>query len=217
MQQASRNARDALSLIQVAEGGMNEVGNILIRIRELAIQAASDSVGDAERAMLHLEATQLGDEVNRIANSTKYLGTNLLNGTSKDFTFQVGIENDEFNRLHYSSAVVDIRPSTLGIDDLSFETTSDAQDSLSSIDSAILRLHIPRAEVGAIQSRIQATIGHLANYEESLTAANSRIRDADLASEATKYVQAQIQQKAAVAVLSQANQVPVLAYKLIEG
>ncbi len=214
--QAERNAQDALSLFQVAGGATNEISNILVRLRELAMQASSDTVGDREREMLEVEAVQLKEEVDRIAESTKYLDTNLLNGAGKDFTFQIGIEDGEVNRLNYSASDIDVRASTLGIDDVSIRDRDSALDALSAIDEAVIRLHVPRAQMGAMQTRLQSTLGFLADYGENLTAANSRIRDADLAHEASEVVRGQMLQKAGMAVLAQANMMPTLAMRLLE-
>lgn len=216
IQQAQRNAQDAVSLFQVAGGAMGGLSNILVRLRELAMQAASDTVGDREREMLEVEAVQLREEIDRIAESTKYLGTNLLNGSGRDFVFQVGIEDADTNRLFYSASQIDVRTDTLGVDGVSVLDRESAQEALTSIDEGINRLHIPRSQMGAMQTRLTSTLDFLADYEENLTAANSRIKDADLAREASEVVRGQILQKAGIAVLSQANMLPTLATKLLE-
>lgn len=217
IQVAKRNAQDALSLMEVAEGGMNEVGNLLVRMRELSIQASSDNVSDREREMLDLEAQQIKDEIDRLAQSTRYFDSPLLNGSGRDFVFQVGIDNNEFNRLTYSAASLDLRASTLGVSGISLTDADSAADAFGSVDEALIRMNVPRAQVGALQSRMHSISNNLASYEESLTAANSRIRDADIAKETAEMIRGQVLQKAGIAVLGQANMLPTQALKLIEG
>ena len=216
MQQARRNAQEALSLMQVAEGGMNEVSNLLVRLRELSIQAASDTIGDKERTMLELENKQIKEEIDRLANATEYFGTSLLNGQGKDFTFQIGPDKSEANRLEYSTAKLDLRASSLGIDGASLSDSSSALDALSQVDEAITKLNTPRAEVGAMQTRFNSIVNNLFIYEENMSAAKSRIVDADIAQETAKAVQASILQRAGAAVIAQANTMPALALKLID-
>ncbi len=172
--QARRNTLEALSLVQVSEGGMNEVGNILIRLRELAIQSASDTVGDRERELLELEAGQLKQELSRIAESTRYFGTQLLNGKGKDFVFQVGIDNDENSRITYASSQTDLRPSTLGVDGIDLRDKDSALDSLEMVDKGLGRLAIPISHLGGMQTRLNSINNQLMTYEENMTAARSK-------------------------------------------
>lgn len=215
--QAKRNAMDAISVMEVAEGGMNEVGNLLVRLRELTIQASSENIGDRERAMLELESIQIKDEVERLAQATRFFDTPLLNGQGKDFTFQIGVDNNEFNRLTYSAGSLDLRASKLGIDGVSLADVDSAKDAMGTIDEALIRMNVPRATIGAIQARMGAVIGNLTTYEESMSSAIGRIRDADIARETANVVRGQVLQKAGVAVLAQANMQPTIALKLIEG
>jgi flagellin len=216
MKQATRNANDGISLIQVAEGSMNEIGNILIRLRELSIQAASDTIGDVERGFLNKEVTQLKSEVDRITNSTEYDGTKLLDGTSQDLEFQVGIKNNPFNdRFVYQSQGLVTSLTALGIDEVSVDTKINSQQNIDMIDSAIQRLNGNRASLGALQNRMQSTISNLNIYRENLEAANSRIRDTDMAEESSEMVKNSILTQATVSVLGQANQTPQLALKLL--
>jgi flagellin len=217
LQQARRNAFDALSMMQVAEGGMNEVGNLVIRLRELAIQSASDNVSDKEREMLELEASQIKMEVDRLSESTRFFDTPLLNGTGKNFTFQIGADNNEHNRIEYNTAALDLRTDTLGLGNVELKSSGEALDSLEYIDEALKKMNVPRAQVGAIQSRFNAITQHLAVYEETLTSANSRIRDADIAKETADIVKAQVLQRAGIAVLAQANMQPTAVLRLIDG
>ncbi|NBV51881.1 flagellin FliC [bacterium] len=214
--QARRNAKEALSLMQVAEGGMNEVSNLLVRMRELAIQGASDTIGDSERSMLELENQQLKKEIDRLANATEYFGTSLLNGEGKEFTFQIGPDNNENNRVTYSTDKLDLRASTLGVDGVSLSDEDSALDALGSVDEAITKLNVPRSEAGAMQTRFNSIINNLSIYEENMIQARSRIIDADLAAETAKATQAAVLQKAGAAVIAQANLMPHLALKLLE-
>ncbi|NBT57746.1 flagellin FliC [bacterium] len=216
MQQARRNAQEALSLMQVAEGGMNEVSNLIVRLRELSIQAASDTIGDKERGMLELEGTQIKEEIDRLANSTEYFGTSLLNGQGKEFTFQIGPDNTDANRIHYSTSKLDLRASTLGIDGVSLADAGSALDALGKVDEALSLINVPRSEVGAMQSRFNSVVNNLFVYEENLSQARSRIVDADIAQESAKAVQAAVLQRAGAAVIAQANTTPALALKLLD-
>ncbi|NBX93278.1 MAG: flagellin FliC [Proteobacteria bacterium] len=214
--QARRNAQEAISLVQVAEGGMNEVTNLVVRMRELAIQAASDTIGDREREMLELENKQIQSEIDRLANATEYFGTNLLNGSGKEFTFQIGPDTSEANRITYSTANLDLRSSALGVDGVSLKDSGAASSAIEATDEAISRLNVPRAEVGAMQGRFNSVINNLYIYEENMSASKGRILDADIAQETAKAVQGAVLQKAGAAVLAQANTSPTLALKLLE-
>ena len=214
--QAQRNTMDAMSLIQVAEGGLNELDNIVVRLRELAIQAASDSISDAERGFLQTEFDSLRGEIERIAQSTRYLGNSLLNGTENELVFQIGTDNTEADRISYDTSSVDVRSSTLGIDDISIEDQDEAMDTLSALDEALGKIHLPRAQLGGIQSRLHSVMNFLTIYEENLSTAHGRINDADYAKETTELFRALIHQKAGVAVLAQANQSPAIVLKLLD-
>lgn len=216
IKQASRNANDGVSLIQVAEGGMNEVGNILIRLRELSIQAASDTIGDIERGFVNKEVQQLKGEIDRIASVTEYNGTLLLDGTAPILEFQVGIKNNPLlDRFTYDSASLSTTLGALGLDTVTTETKVGAQENLAMLDSAIEHLNGNRANLGALQNRMMSTIQNLGTYRENLDQANSRIRDTDMAEESSEMVKSNILTQANVSVLAQANQIPQLALKLI--
>ncbi|MGE3261481.1 MAG: flagellin [Bacteriovoracia bacterium] len=216
MQQANRNANDGISLIQTAEGGINEVSNILLRLRELSVQAASDTVGDAERSFTNKEFQALKGEVDRIAQVTKFNGRSLLNGSGETLDFQVGIENSpENDRLQYATATTDITLGKLGLSDTGTMTKQAAQENLSKIDSAIMGVNENRAGLGALQNRLSSTVSNLGIATENLAAANSRIRDADMAQETSELTKASILSQAGTAVLSQANSSQNLALKLL--
>ncbi len=215
-QQASRNAGDGISMIQTAEGGLNESSNILIRLRELSVQAASDTIGDQERKFSDLEFQQLKNEMERIATSTQFNGKNLLSGEGDSMDFQIGIMNDEKNdRLSYRPADTSARVSDLGIDGLGVLSKESAQGNLEAIDKAINGVNANRASLGALQNRLQSTISNLEVRTENLSAANSRIRDTDIALESAEMTKGNILSAAATSVLSQANNSGSAALKLI--
>ncbi|MBX7230508.1 MAG: flagellin FliC [Bdellovibrionales bacterium] len=207
MKQASRNAQDGVSLVQVAEGGLNEISSILIRLRELAVQAASDTIGNVERQFLNVEYDQLVSEIDRIANGTEFNGTQLLSGTGSVLDFQVGTRNDpNIDRLSFDASKADANSAALGVNLTSVADKASAQNSLSAIDQAIVGVSAMRADFGAIQNRLQSTIGNLAVSLENLSAANSRIRDVDVAEETAELTRNNILLNAGTSVLAQANQ-----------
>jgi flagellin len=212
--QARNNAFNAGSAIQVSEGGLNEITNIMIRLRELGIQSASDNIGDAERKFLHQEASQLIDEADRIAKTTRFGDKRLLDGSGGELEFHVGAFGGEENVIKYSlssNATAD----EVGIAGLSFEDKSSARDALEVVDEGLQKIGAMRANFGSIQSRLNATVSNLDIQYENLSAANSRIRDTDVAKETAEMASAQVLQSAAVSVLAQANQTPGVALKLI--
>jgi flagellin len=215
-QQASRNAGDGISMIQTAEGGLNESSNILIRLRELSVQAASDTIGDEERKFSNLEFQQLAREMERIATSTQFNGKNLLSGEGEPIDFQIGIMNDEKNdRLSYKPQESSAKIKDLGVEGLGVLTKADAQNNLEKIDSAINGVNANRASLGALQNRLQSTISNLETKSENLSAANSRIRDTDIALESAELTKGNILSAAATSVLAQANNAGSSALKLI--
>jgi len=216
IQQANRNAQDGISLIQTAEGGMNEVGNILSRLRELSVQAASDTMGAVERSFTDKEFQALKSEIERIAQVTKFNGTNLLNGKGTVLEFQVGVDNSpENDRLSYATQGTDVTLGRLGLTETGAMTKEIAQENLAKIDSAILTVNENRAGLGALQNRLGATVQNLGVQAENLSAANSRIRDVDMAGETSELTKQSILAQAGTAVLSQANSAPNLALKLL--
>jgi flagellin len=216
MKQATRNAQDGIGLVQTAEGAMNEIGNILIRLRELSIQAASDTIGDPERGFVDKEVQHLKKEVDRIANSTEFNGRKLLSGTEGQMDFQVGIKNNPIeDRLTFDAGAQVSTLSALGIEGVSTGTKESSQENLSMVDNAIMKLNDNRASLGALQNRLGSTINNLRIYTENISEANSRIRDTDMAEETSNLVKQNILTQANVSVLAQANQSPQLALKLL--
>ena len=214
--QASRNANDGISLVQTAEGGLGEISNILTRLRELGIQAASDTVSEKERVMIDKEVQQLKSETQRIAVSTKFGNQSLIDGQGDSFDFQVGIFNDDFaDRISFNSGELNVQAGELGIDDFDFTSKDGAQDALSVLDKAQSDVNGHRATLGALQNRLQSTIDNLATMNENISAANGRIRDTDVAMASSEMTRNNILLQASTATLAQANQVPALALKLI--
>ncbi len=204
--QATRNAGDGISLIQTAEGAMNEVGNILTRLRELSVQAASDTIGDTEREYSDLEFKQLVTEVERIATSTTFNDKQLISGEGDQMEFQIGINNNEANdRIKYDPSQQSVRASDLGIEGLTVSTKGDSQENLEVIDQAINRVSGNRANLGALQNRLQSTVRNLEIQHENLAGANSRIRDTDVAQVSAKLAKENILSAAGTSVLAQAN------------
>lgn len=215
MRMAQRNANDGISFVQTAEGGINEVSNILIRLRELAVQSASDTVGEAERGFLDKEMQSLKSEIDRIANVTNFNGTQLLNGNGDLQTFQVGIEAGEMNRIEFDPQKTNVKADALGVAGLAINNKDGALESLGAIDEAIKRVNENRSELGALQNRLNSTSNSLGIASENLSEAKSRIMDTDIAAETSTLVKNQILQNAGIAVLAQANASPNNALKLL--
>lgn len=218
LKQASRNAQDGVSLVQVAEGSLNEISSILIRLRELSVQAASDTIGPVERQFLNVEYDQLVSEIDRIADGTEFNGTQLLSGTGSILDFQVGTRNDpNIDRLSFDASKADANSAALGVNLTSVADKASAQNSLAAIDSAIVSVSAMRADFGAIQNRLQSTIGNIAVSVENLSAANSRIRDVDVAEETANLTKNNILLNAGTSVLAQANQTSNAALGLLNN
>jgi flagellin len=218
-QQAQRNSFDGVSVVQTAEGALNETSNILIRMRELAMQSASDGLSNTERGYLNTELTALVSEINRIALTTEFNNLNLLNGslgtTAAGLEFQVGIRNTTNDRI--SITIATATSTALGVNTAAVDTKSNAQTSLGTIDNAIQSVSNIRAKLGAYGNRLNSTIANLAIFTENLSAANSRIRDVDVATETSTMTKTQILLQAGTAVLAQANAVPQVALTLLKG
>jgi flagellin len=215
--QATRNAQDGISMIQVAEGGMQEISNILVRLRELSVQSSSDTLGERERQFTDLEFQALSLEVDRIAKSTQFNGRSLLDGSVDDaLEFQIGNRNDDFNdRISFEPTKATATLEHLGVDGLTVTEKDDAQENLAKIDEAIETISSNRANLGSLQSRLESTVNNLETFQESSMAANSRIRDADIAVESANLARANILSAANTSILAQANSSPATALKLV--
>ena len=214
--QAKRNANDGISLIQTGEGSLGEISNILIRLRELAIQAASDTIGDQERNYSNIEFQQLKEEIDRIAKGTEFNGVKILDGTQEQLEFQIGINNEpELDRLVFDPSLTNATIDALGIEDETIAAKKNAQNVIPSVDDALVQLNKMRANLGALQSRLVSTVQNLAITDENLSGAKSRIVDVDIASESSELAKNSILQRAGISVLSQANSIPQIAIGLI--
>ncbi|MFK8138296.1 MAG: flagellin [Bdellovibrionales bacterium] len=211
---AKRNASNAISLIQVSEGGLNEINNVLIRLRELGVQAASDNVSEVERQFLDQEAQQLISEADRIAKTTKFGNQDLLNGAGDELEFHVGPFSGEENIISYNVSA-DATGDNIGYAGISVGDKGSARDALEQVDDSLIKIGELRADFGAVQSRMNMTVSNLNNQYENLSAANSRLRDTDVAHETAELASAQILQQAAVGVLAQANGVNNSALRLL--
>ena len=216
LKQADRNANDGISMVQTAEGGLNEVSSILTRMRELAVQTASDTVGDVERGMTNMEYQNLKLELDRISQVTEFNGKKLLNGEGEMYEFQIGANNDAFqDRISYDASQVNSRLESLGVDGLDVSSKAGSQESLQALDSAIEKVSGQRAFLGAIQNRLISTSNNLQTNVENLSAANSRIRDVDYADATATKAKNDILSAAGTSVLAQANMSGQNALKLI--
>lgn len=214
LKMARMNAYNAVSLVQTSEGGLNEIANILIRLRELGVQAASDNIGDVERDFLNREAKQLTTEADRIARTTRFGNKSLLDGTGEKLEFHVGPFAGQENIIAYDIAA-DATGSKLGYDGIDVTTKESARDALGQVDAALKEVGSMRADFGAVQSRLNSTVSNLDIQYENLSAAKSRISDADVAHESAEMASANVLQNAAIGVLAQANSFPNSALKLL--
>jgi flagellin len=218
--QAVRNAQDGISVVQTAEGGLNEVGNILTRMRELAQQSANGVLSTADRTALNTEFQALKTEITRISDTTEFNALKLLDGSlsANGVTFQVGIQNSTNDRIQVNSGEfnnIDASSLALSGSQSSIETQANAQSMLTLVDSAIATVSTRRGNLGAVQNRLGSTIANLEIQRENLSSANSRIADADFAVETATLTKSQIILQAGVAVLSQANVMPQYALQLL--
>ena len=208
MNQASRNAQDGISVVQTAEGAMDEIHAMLQRMKELSVQAANDSNQDTDRALIEKEVTQLITEINAIADKTQFNKMKLIDGTYKDKDFQVGANNTDSERIRITIASAKAKGLGASSDNVTVVNKSKAQKSISNVELAIIKLAENRATLGAIQNRLEHTIRNLDNSAENLTASESRIRHTDMAKEMMEFTRVNILTQAAQSMLAQANQLP---------
>lgn len=211
--QAGRNAQDGISLVQTAEGSLEETGNILNRIRELAVQSANGTLGTSERTTINNEVQSLVSEIDRIANTTEFNGVSLLNGSNATASIQVGINANATIDVGMQNATA----TTLGVNAISASTVTNANLAITAIDTAITTLAQSRGALGTSQNRLQSAFSTIKTARENLSAAESRIRDVDVASESADLTRNSIMQQAAVSILSQANQQPQVAAQLLRN
>jgi flagellin len=214
--QAQRNANDGISMVQTAEGGLNEIGNIIVRLRELGIQASSDTVGNTERGFVDKEVQQLKSEIQRIASVTTWGTTKLLDGSTPNFDFQVGLfNNSEEDRITFHAGENVATLDALGLSGIDYTSKEGAQSALAMLDAAQTNVNGTRANLGALQNRLTSTVDNLGVAQENMSAANSRIRDTDVAQASSEMTRNNILLQAGTSTLAQANQVNQLALKLI--
>jgi len=213
--QAGRNANDGISLVQVAEGGLNESTQLLTRMRELAVQAASSTMDDSSRSMSEMEYQGLKQELDRIAAGTKFNGRSLLDGSGGPMDFHVGLFEGSNDRIGYGPGEFNASTSALGVSSVSILSQQGAQASLGTLDSAFNKIANQRSQLGSIQNRLLASSNNLGIYGDNMSAANSRIRDVDVADEASKQARNSVVMQAAVAQGAQANVDPQRALKLL--
>ncbi len=224
LRQATRNANDGMSLINVTEGALNEQSGILIRLRELASQAATGTVGSTERGTIQLEFSALRDELTRISQTTEFNGTALLDGSlasgatsTNHIMIQIGIDNSKNSRLNLNSAInlAAVDASTLGIEALSVTGAAEALTALNEINNAIGSVTAARGKVGAVQNRLQRSVSALSITAENLQAAESSIRDADIAAEIAELTRNQILVQTSTAMVGQSNLIPQSVLQLL--
>ena len=213
--QAVRNANDGLSVIQSTEAALNEQANILTRLRELAMQSSSDGVGNSERQYIQMEGGALVNELQRISQVADYNGTKLLDGVTATLNFQVGIYSTSNDSIAFTTLNATTGTTGLNVASISMTTSASALAALASLDSALATVSSARATLGANGNRLQSAINNIQSFSESLSAANSRIKDVDVAEETSKMSRSQILLQAGVSVLAQANQMPQMALKLL--
>ena len=212
LDQASRNAQDGISLIQTAEGALNETTNILQRMRELSVQAANDTNATTDRVAIKTELIALQDEITRIADTTKFNGKNLINAAASNgsaLNIQVGANSGEGIKITLANMAASvIGVTTTLVSNISVGSSSDANKLTTAIDTALVKVSTQRAKFGAIQNRLEHTIKNVDNTSENLQAAESRVRDVDMAKEMMNYSKNNILNQAAQSMLAQANQQP---------
>jgi len=204
--QAQRNAQDGVSLVQTAEGSLNEVHSMLQRVRELAVQYSNGTLSTSDKAAITAEAAQLASEIERIGTTTNFNGIKLLDGSASTVSFQVGAnDNDQ----------ITVTTESLGgkVGSIDVSQTS----AISAIDAAIQNVSTLRSTFGAVQNRLEHTLNNISTYQENLTASESRIRDVDMASEMVEFSKDQILQQAGTSMLAQANQAPQGVLSLLRG
>ena len=220
LNQARRNANDGISLVQVTEGNLNELSNMMIRMRELTVQAASDTIGDKERGYLQKEYSQLVGEIDRIGQSAEFNGLKVLGPEAQDkgITVQVGYTGSKDDRMQLQLGGLQggLSANTLGIGGTSVTgSREDIAKNLESIDRGLDTLASSRATLGSMQVRLNSTISNIGLSIENMATANSRIRDVDFAEETAKLTQSRILSQAGLSVLAQANQRPEMALQLL--
>ena len=221
LSQAMRNTNDGISMIQTAEGGLNELNNILVRMRELSVQAGNETYNSTDRSMIATEMTQLKNEYARIVTTANFNRTQLLNSTDTSFNIQVGIQNTGNDRITINLNSLAAAASNVGLNTLfsssiaSAGLLTQAQLNITSIDTALNNISTRRSRLGALQNRLENALSEASNYSQNLSASQSQILDVDYASESANMTRYQIQQQAGVAALAQAKAIPQSVISLL--
>ena len=215
LRQATQNANSGMSLIQATEGGLNVVSNILVRLRELSIQAASDTSGEQEKAFLNNEYQQLLGEIDRVSKSTTFNKVKILNGDGRVLSFQVGTQSSRSNQINFDSSRANISIDNLGISSSRIHEKDDALDAIEDIDKAINNLSEQRSHLGSVQSRLTSTISNLESQVLSQSEARSVIEDADIAEEVSSLTSNNIIKNAGISALVHSNELHAAPLKLI--
>ena len=214
--QASRNANDGISMISTAEQGMGEISNIVTRLRELGIQSASDTIGDKERSFVQKEVDAMKSEIQRVADSTTFGSRKLLDGTGGTYDIHVGSgANSKTDWIGYDASTTNVTTEALGIADIDFSSKEGARAGLGSLDAAMNTVNGSRANLGAMQNRLTSSVDVLGTMSENMSAANSRIRDTDIAQSTSELARNNVLLQGNTATLAQANQFPQMALKLL--
>lgn len=212
---ATRNANDAVALMNVTESGYQSIGDLVVRMRELAVEAANGSISDTERGMLDQEFQSLLTEVDRVSSVAEYNGIQLMDGTVPDLTFQIGFRNSNDDQL---TVTLNAQSSNgLGIDAEAVSTQVAAQDAIASLDLAMESLLSDRADIGATINNLNSSIAHLSTTATSYGEALGNVRDADIGAESTEFAKHQVMQQAGIAMIAQSNAIAQNALKLISG
>jgi flagellin len=212
---AERNTNNAVSMAQTAESALGQVGGILTRMRELAVQGSNGDLGATDRGYLDTEFQSLRSEITRIADSTVFNGRQLLGGAATTITFQVGIQNTTSDRIDVGFGGVDLTALGIAATNVSGATAANSQAAITSLDTAISTVSSRRALFGATMNRMSSTVSNLQSMRSNMSAAHSRIADVDVADETASMARNQVLSQAAVSVLAQANQAPQLALSLL--
>lgn len=216
LHQAKRNTMDGVSVVQTTEAALQEISDVVTRMRELAVQASSGVIQGTERGYLQTELSALQDEIDRIADTTNFNGLNLTDGSTASLSVQVGIFDTANDRI--SVSLVDANTAALAIDTgtVDFGSAANAQSAITAFDTALDSINTGRADLGAAQNRLTSTMHNLESYTENLIEAESRIRDVDFAAETAELTRNNVLSQAGTSVLAQANQTPQAALQLLQ-
>jgi flagellin len=214
---AERNTNNGISMAQTAEGALGQIGSMLQRMRELSVEGSNGDLTTTDRGFLDTEFTQLKQEIDRISTSTTFNNQSLLSGAANTITFQVGINNTTNDQINVVFGGVDLTSLGVNGSSVSGATATNAQSAIDSIDAAIAAVSTQRSNYGAAMNRMQVTVSNIQSMSTNLSAANSRIKDVDIAQETAAMSKNQVLSQAGAAVLAQANQAPQLALSLLRG